>query len=185
MYYFRLVEPDFTPLPVYKALKDYLHSAEAQILYPGVHQEDHWALFYQGSWEEQSESAAELGSYQQALDPEAAVTFTFHGTDLRLLTGPERGGTVTYVLDGQEEETVSFAAGEEIELAQGLRRGEHNISLYAKPDLLSLDSVTVLRPDPMMPWLVMAGAILAGGLIMAVIAGAIVRRRRWYDRSRA
>jgi hypothetical protein len=184
MYYFRMVEPDFTPLPIYEALSDYLHSAEAQVLYPGVHQEDHWALVYQGSWEKHSEPAAELGSYQQALDSEAQVTFTFHGRDLLLRVGPEQGGTVTYRLDGQEEQTVSYAAGEEVDLTLELPRGEHQLSLYAKPDLLSLDSVTVLGRTPFIPWLVLAGAILVLGLITAGIAGLVIRRRRWYDRSR-
>jgi len=185
MYYFRLVEPDFTPLPVYEALNNYLHSAEAQVLYPGVHQEDHWALIYQGAWEERSEPAAELGSYQQALDPDARVTLTFHGTDLKIRLGPEQQGRVTYVLDGQEEKTMSFAAGEEIDLAPGLRSEEHKLTLYARPDLLGLDSVTVLGRAPLIPWFAVAGAILVLGLMAAGIAGIVVRRRRWYDRSRA
>src|SRR5690606_32766758 len=40
-YYFRMVEPDFTPLPVYDAMKDYITTQEP-VLYPGVHQAEHW-----------------------------------------------------------------------------------------------------------------------------------------------
>jgi hypothetical protein len=49
-YYFRMVEPDFTPLPVYEAMRAYTASL-TPTLYPGTHQEDHWALEYQGEWE--------------------------------------------------------------------------------------------------------------------------------------
>ncbi len=61
-YYFRLVEPDFAPMPVYQALKDHMTSEEARVLYPGVHQEDHWALEYEGEWEPRFQPDAELGS---------------------------------------------------------------------------------------------------------------------------
>lgn len=44
-YYFRLVEPDFTPLPVYEAIKTYATAVNAQPLMPaGAHPPDHWAI---------------------------------------------------------------------------------------------------------------------------------------------
>ncbi|MCY4526205.1 MAG: hypothetical protein OXB89_06315, partial [Anaerolineaceae bacterium] len=36
-YYFRMLEPDFTPLPVYESARRYI-ADEVPILYPGVHQ---------------------------------------------------------------------------------------------------------------------------------------------------
>jgi hypothetical protein len=50
-YYFRMVEPDyqpendppFEPLPVYDAMKDYIRN-RPPILYPGVYQAEHWAI---------------------------------------------------------------------------------------------------------------------------------------------
>jgi hypothetical protein len=43
-YYFRLLEPDFTPLPVYHALGDAAHLPP--VMYRGYHQENHWAVIY-------------------------------------------------------------------------------------------------------------------------------------------
>ncbi len=42
-YYFRMVEPDFTPLPVYDSMKQYITTQEP-VLHPGVHQAEHWAI---------------------------------------------------------------------------------------------------------------------------------------------
>ena len=44
-YYFRLLEPDFTPTPAYEALKAYAPpQAQAPVMYPGAHPPDHWAI---------------------------------------------------------------------------------------------------------------------------------------------
>jgi len=185
MYYFRLVEPDFSPLPVYDALKDHMHSAEALVLYPGVYQEDHWALIYDGTWETHTGESAELGMVQTALDPQSEVTFTFSGTDLWLKAGPAEGGTLSYSLDGQEEETVAFAAGEQVQLARTLPKGSHVVTIRATPGPLSLDSLTIRDRAPGTPWLIAGGIVLAIGLVMALVAALIARRRRWYQRSRA
>jgi hypothetical protein len=185
MYYFRLVEPDFSPLPVYDALKDHMHSAEALVLYPGVYQEDHWALIYDGAWETHADESAELGTFRTALDPQPEVTFTFSGTDLWLKTGPSEGGTLSYSLDGQEGKEVAFAAGEQVHLARSLPRGSHAVTVRAAPGPLSLDSLTIREHAPSTPWLIAGGIALAIGLVVALVAGLITRRRRWYQRSRA
>jgi len=185
MYYFRLVEPDFTPMPVYDALKDYIHSAEAQVLYPGVYQEDHWALIYEGLWEARSDPAAELGSFQLTEDSQAGVTFTFAGTGLSLKTGPGLEGTFSFALDGGAEQSVSFAAGEEIALARSLPRGEHTLTIRAMPGPLSLDSLTIRERSLIIPWLVAGAAILVLVLLAVLVAGIVARRRPWYRRGRA
>jgi hypothetical protein len=185
MYYFRLVEPDFTPMPVYYALQDYMHSAEARVLYPGVHQEDHWALAYNGSWETVSDPDAELGSYRQAQDLQATLEFAFEGTDLWLRAGPVAGGTVAYSLDGGPEESMEIAAGAEVELAQGLPRGQHAILVRAGSAPLAVDSLTIRNQRPITPWLVAGGAVVAAGLVAVLVIGIANRRRRWYERSRA
>ena len=38
-----MIEPDFTPLPVYGAMKSFT-SGLAPALYAGTYQDDHWAL---------------------------------------------------------------------------------------------------------------------------------------------
>ncbi len=42
-YYFRMVEPDFTPLPVYESMKQYA-TTHQPVLYAGVHQAEDWAI---------------------------------------------------------------------------------------------------------------------------------------------
>jgi hypothetical protein len=185
MYYFRLVEPDFTPMPVYYALQDYMHSAEARVLYPGVHQEDYWALAYDGSWETVSDPEAELGSYRQAGDRQATLEFAFEGTDLWLRPGPAAGGTVASSLDGGAEESVEVAAGAQVELAQGVPRGQHSILIRAGSAPLAVDSLTIRDQRPITPWLMAGGAVVAAILVVALVIGIADRRRRWYERSRA
>jgi hypothetical protein len=185
MYYFRLVEPDFTPMPVYEALKDHMHSAEALELYPGVHQEDHWALIYDGEWETQADGSAELGTVRTALDPQSEVTFTFSGRDLWLRAGPSGPGTLTYSLDGQEGNEVAFAAGEQVQLARALPRGSHTITIRATPGPLSVDSLTIRDRAPSTSWFIAGGIAVAVGLVVALAVSLIARRRRWYQRSRA
>jgi polysaccharide biosynthesis protein PslG len=185
MYYFRLVEPDFSPMPVYDALQEYMHSDEARVLYPGVHQEDHWALAYGGPWEIRSDPAAELGSASYGSDPRSTLTFTFAGTDLWLKTGPGAGGILSYTVDGNAEQVVSFAAGQQVQLAQSLPRGRHTVSMRAVPGPLAVDSLTVGQKNPPQTWLVGGGIVLGLGLVIALVAGMAARRRRWYERGRA
>jgi len=181
MYYFRLVEPDFTPMPVYEALKDYMHSAEALVLYPGVHQENHWALIYDGEWEVRADTSAELGQYRVAGDSQSEVAFSFSGTDLWLEAGPGSGGSLAYSIDEQGEESTTVAAGEQVQLARGLSRGAHTITIRAASGSLSLDSLTIRDRAGIIPWII-AGAIL---LFIGLVVVLVTRRRRWYERSRA
>jgi hypothetical protein len=184
MYYFRLVEPDFTPLPVYDALKAYFHSDEARRLYPGVHQEDDWALDYAGPWHRSADPSAELGAARYAEAPESALAFTFEGTDLWLKTGPAAQGTLAYTLDGEAEQQVNFAPGEQVHLAQGLRREPHTISIRAASGAWAVDSLTVRDEAPVLPWLIGGAAILASGLLVVLVLTLVARRRRWYERGR-
>ncbi len=97
MYYFRLVEPDFEPMPVYDELQSYAHSDEARVLYPGVYQEDHWALAYQGTWGadsamQEAEVGPDGGDFRYTHDPQAALSLVFDGTELWLRPAPWSGG---------------------------------------------------------------------------------------------
>jgi polysaccharide biosynthesis protein PslG len=188
MYYFRLVEPDFSPKPVYHALAEYTNGDEARVLYPGVHQEDHWALDYGGRWQDQADPAAELGGYRYALDERSSLAFVFHGTDLSLRPGPSAGPVEGWTLsiDGGLEEAVSAEPGlSEIVLAQGLAPGRHTAVLRplaaSRP---AVDSLTVAQRRPTLPWMAAGGAALGLVLAAALFLGGFGRRRRWYERGR-
>ena len=100
-YYFRMVEPDFTPLPLYTAMKEL--TAQPATLGRGYHQEDHWALAYAGDWQEIADERAVLGRYRQA-EAGATLSFRFEGRHLRLIAprGPTLGRMRVRV-DGQPE----------------------------------------------------------------------------------
>ncbi len=82
-YYFRMVEPDFTPLPVYQALKEKTH--QPPIMRQGWRQATHWAVTYQGRWQPVQHQAA---TFNNALAgyPGDTAAFTFEGHSLNLIT---------------------------------------------------------------------------------------------------
>jgi hypothetical protein len=192
MYYFRLVEPDFTPMPVYDALKTYFHSAEARTLYLGVHQEDDWALTYAGPWERRQDAAAQLGGVAVAPPAsraapdgsEATLDLAFDGTDLWLQAGPGAAGTIAYSLDAGAEQTAELAAGEEAHLASGLAGSRHTLSIRAVAGSVAVDSLTIRDKPAIVPWLLAGAAVVLGLLGLRMIGMALSRRRRWYERGR-
>jgi hypothetical protein len=186
MYYFRLVEPDFTPMPVYYALQEYFASDEAHTLYPGVHQEDHWALDYEGEWQTENDPAAGLGGYRASDDAGASLSLAFEGTDLLLQIPPGEEGAFSFSLDGAVAETVSYAPGQRIVLARELSAGRHSLTLSpGAGGRLAVDSLTVEERRPYLPWLAAGGAAILAGLLVLLVALVVRRRRPWYERSRA
>ena len=185
-YYFRLAEPDLTPLPVYEALKDHMTSGEARVLYPGVHQEDHWALEYEGEWTPRLHPDAELGSDLTTPDSsQATLRFAFDGTDLALKAGPEVRGAIVYTIDGGPEQKLAIDPDAQVLVAEGLASSHHEATIRAASGLISIDSLTIRDRLATGPWLVAGVVALAGILLVVLILGAAARRRRWYERSRA
>ena len=138
-YYFRMVEPDFTPLPVYDAMREYISSL-TPTLYPGVHQEDHWALEYEGEWEQVRDGSAVLGTYLRARGP-ARVTFAFEGNRLVLTPGPD-GGQVAVRIDGGPTQTFTLD-GRPVTLFSSWREGRHQVEIAVTEGWGSVDSLTV------------------------------------------
>jgi hypothetical protein len=108
--YFRLLTPDFQPLPVYDAMAAYTANL-TPTLYEGQHQEDHWALQYSGDWETVSDKTARLGSLRRTADPAAALTFQMQGSDMILVApkGPGMGRWIVEV-DGQQQAKLNLEA---------------------------------------------------------------------------
>ncbi len=88
-YYFRMVEPDFTTMPVYEAMK--AKTAEPPLVYAGWHQADHWAITYQGNWQPVSLPEATFGDALRADEAGATANFTFAGSNLDLAFVPSQG----------------------------------------------------------------------------------------------
>jgi hypothetical protein len=133
-YYFRLLEPDFTPLPVYDALSD--SARLPPVMYRGYHQEDHWAVAYAG-WETVKDGRAVLGAYQQATTGDAQASFTFDGTDLWLVVAHRpNGGWLEVTVDGGSaqvigQDTAETNFGVKVPIARGLPQGQHEVHITA------------------------------------------------------
>jgi hypothetical protein len=184
-YYFRMVEPDFTALPVYDAMREYTAGLEPA-LYPGYHQEYHWALTYKGEWASQraSESASQqlategctesvLSDYRWTSEPGATVSFAYEGATLTLVPGPD-SGEIDLSVDGGAPRRISLS-GEPVQLVGGLGRTRHEIVLTAVSGEVGIDGFIVQQPWIPSPWFVASTISL---LIVGV--GFIVRivRRR-------
>jgi hypothetical protein len=167
MYYFRLVEPDFTPMPVYHALQAYMH--QEPTLYPGIHQEDHWALSYRGPWETRLDPSAELGSYQYTGTAGSTLDFRFEGRDLSIKVGPGTRGKLAYEIDGVSQRDLEYGAGDQVQLARALPRGEHTISIQPASGSLAVDSITVFEGTSSGPWFICGVALLLTVGAVAII----------------
>ena len=178
-YYFRMVEPDFTPLPVYEAMRAY--TAELRpTLYPGTHQEDHWVLSYEGDWEPVRDGAAMLGAYRRATAAGATLRFAFEGAGLTLVPGPGAGTVEVSVDDGEprpislDGQPVRLVQGSVLSLSQAWRRQRHAVTLTVVSGEVGVDGLIVQRPwRPSLP-LILGTA----GLGLAVVWGLARNLRR-------
>ena len=161
-YYFRMAEPDFTTLPVYDAMREYIdHLVPA--LYPGAHQEDHWALDYTGSWETVDDERAVLGAYRRAAEPDSTIAFYFEGGGLTLSPGPG-AGVIAVQVDGGETRTLVLD-GRPVRLFSALTSGRHHVQMTVVEGQVGVDSLAVHDPSRR-PWLLL-------GLLVALALGAL------------
>ena len=166
-YYFRMVEPDFTPLPVYDSMKAYTH--QTPLMHPGWFQEDHWAVMWSEGWRLSTDPGATFGVFQQADTPGEWLRFTFSGTDLILITvrGP-RMGTLAVTIDGEMRKHDLFAEAFELQarvpLAQGLRDGAHTVEIKIESGDQFVDGFIVRRvPNRAGALAAVMALLLAGG----------------------
>ena len=180
-YYFRMLEPDFTPLPVYEVMKEYAN--QAPLVHIGYHQEDHWALRWEGHWESVEDERAVLGSFYRSSQPGDTLRFDFVGTDLELVVhrGPEGGMLQVIVDDGEPADvTLSSAASEydvHIPLAEGLRDDAHRVAIVTQGEEgteVSIDGLVVRRQRSWWPYIVVPAALI----LLAGIAATFCRRTR-------
>jgi polysaccharide biosynthesis protein PslG len=181
-YYFRMLEPDFTPLPVYGALGWLANQVPAVPI--GYHQEDHWALNYSGTWQHLSDAKAVLGGY--ALGKQGAgLDFNFSGTDLALVLHDARQvNHLRIVIDGREmRASYTWSAPRfdsvSITVARHLKDTRHQVQIYVREDEVALDGLIVWRSQPnRLGWI--TGSI--GFVLAAIVILAVCRRLGQRDR---
>jgi hypothetical protein len=140
MYYFRMAEPDFTPLPVYEAIREYTANL-TPTLYPGTHQEDHWALNYAGDWQTVHDGTAMVGTYRRAAAVGATLRFTYEGTYLTLIPGPGIGKFELSVDD--RKPMIIPLNGRPTRLVTDWRRARHDVTLTVLAGDVSIDGFNV------------------------------------------
>jgi hypothetical protein len=134
-YYFRMVEPDFSPLPVYGAMQQYI-TDEVPTLYIGTHPESHRAILYDDS-EVVALSTAELG--------QAIRTSNFrlrtNGTVVRLRW--QGDSPLTVDIDGGGVQTLPLSAPD----ADGWRQTDLTHELTATYRRITVSSETPFLLD--------------------------------------
>jgi hypothetical protein len=169
-YYFRMAEPDFTPMPVYDTMRDYI-AGLTPTLYAGTHQEDHWALFYDGDWATVEDPRAVLGSFSRSEAPGATLSFEFEGSHLTLTPGAG-AGEIAVAIDGGDPQTVTLD-GQPVRLFSSMTENRHRVNIITVAGQVSVDALTVRTPEG--DWRIVIGvtAFLALALALAIC----VRRR--------
>jgi len=172
-YYFRMVEPDFTPLPVYEAMRAL--ASKQPTVHLGYHQEDHWALQYAGTWEVQESPTATFGAYRLGRAG-AQLDLTFEGTalDLVVLGSPAADGIDVY-LDGRRVHALGTGqapttGAPTIRIASHLRDAPHTAQILVRDGTLALDGIVVQRqanwPVVALPCVL---SLAAGGAVALVL----------------
>ena len=180
-YYFRMMEPDFRPLPVYGALA--WQAKQTPALGIGYHQEDHWALHYEGPWQHIGDEGAVLGAYAQG-EKDAELDFYFIGTDLALVLRDARQvDDLEIVVDGLKARprlawTAPHSGTPAVTVAQGLKDGQHRARIRVSRNAVALDGLVVWRRAPAY-W---AWAVVGLGLVVVGASwSALARRRKGQD----
>lgn len=167
--YFQMLEPDFTPLPIYESIKDYAN--QPPIMYAGNHWADDWAATYGDGW---SPWLYELDRARVSADDAGPITFTFWGTSLRIIFGahenPEHG--ITYQVDDEPPVLLQQCCAREM-LWRG-RRGLHTVEINPVGNVVITHFI--VRDDPRLT----PGALIAGALLLTG-AWYVARRRHVLD----
>jgi hypothetical protein len=176
-YFFRLLEPDFTPLPVYEALK--AANRQPPVMQRGYHQEDHWAVTYDENWTTEADEAAVFGQLRQSTKAEATLHFNFTGSRLRIVTLPAKTNSA---IDLQ----IDDAPAERIDLPDPNGRPQEVTLFTGPPNVAHTVSLTVVGEAPVRidgfivynnynRFLSYAGS---GLMVVAVLGGWLTARRQ-------
>lgn len=144
--YFRMVDIDFTPRPVYASVS--AAANEYLVANPGEYEETNPALLLQGAWSVVFDPNASAGQYARGTDDTAKATLRFYGDALDLMFQRQPGaGRIFVTIDGRAvsglprsesgESYVEQASGTSewravIPVARNLARGEHVVELRAE-----------------------------------------------------
>jgi len=145
-YYFRMMEPDFTSLPVYAAMKAY--TPTARVVQRGFRSTSHWAMDWRGGWETVQDARAYFGEYKIGRLGDS-VSFVFRGTDLDVVVVQNPyGGAVRVQIDNAPARDIELwrtdpSAGGRVALARGLPGGEHRVTITVTRGTVAINGFVV------------------------------------------
>lgn len=153
-FYFRLLEPDFTPTPVFESLKTYMTAHPAQTLGVG-----RWGIEHRG--------------ISQSTEAGMNYRFRWRGTGLYVCydAAPD-AQTIAYGLDGERPQPLTIPADQAgcLAVATGRAPGEHTLSLTTDSDH-TLNSIVIEDYGwrHRLPWLLtgIVAVLVAGGVIVS------------------
>jgi hypothetical protein len=193
-YYFRMVDPDFRPLPVYSAIKEM--ATKPPLLRKGYSAVDNPAISYKGDWKPSQGAVASPGQRLMASAEGSTVSFSFKGNDLTLLA--PRGsdlGSAHVIIDGKAVmanrllrdtsgmAVLSLSSGspvleDRIPLATGLMNDVHRVEIRTMGPF-ALDGFIVETHEVDLTWWVFGFAAMVGvPLGVGVVLFVALRRKR-------
>jgi polysaccharide biosynthesis protein PslG len=179
-YYFRMVEPDFTPLPIYDAMRQFI-TQETPTLYIGIHQENDRAIHLPADAQIVTDAGAQLHRAAELMEG-SETTFTAHGTDVSLRVFTEYQSIVRVAVDGVETASIStFDHWQQVSLYHAALPETHTFQLTVtamsgRLGRALLDSVMVLdgSTESLIP--VIGVAAVLALVTVGVVASALWRR---------
>jgi hypothetical protein len=178
-YFFNAVRDDFTPEPLYDAMKERIRQPHP--VPRGYRQEDDWRIEWRGTWHRLEDPRAVLRGFAESSSADAGFSVPFTGTDVELVVDRSPGGGVLLVrVDGGEPTRVDAAGPDEwgvrVPIAAALPDGVHVLeATVADGRPVRVDGVVIDR-RPLSPG--SPGGILLGGGLAAVAAIVTAARRR-------
>lgn len=147
-YYFRMVDPGFTPRPIYSALV--AETRPLTVAGPGAFQETNPALIADSNWHEEQDQLASGGSRLVGEKPGSSITVKFAGTEFALVvTKEQRAAGLLITVDGRVANLLP-TGGEGrsyldlasatpqpsvvVPVADGLPYGEHVVRIVIAPE---------------------------------------------------
>jgi len=138
-YYFRMLEPDFTPLPVYEAIKT--QANQTPVLYPGWHQANHWSINYTGKWELVQDETTPFGTTLMAHENGAEFEVIVEGRMVKALFNHLTSGTLQLQIDDYPPLEISDST--QATILNNWTTGRHQIKGRVLQAPVALDSFIV------------------------------------------
>jgi hypothetical protein len=186
-YYFRMVKPDFTPLPIYDAMREYIHNQQP-VLYSGVHQAESWGIVASNDAHLRPIAEAQFDDVLAA----QRIDFTVYGTDVIFRFHDISSldihvkGQVYNLREDTAFRQLDNVAGiihpgglwQEVTFHLSPTAETHEFELGYPEGSTNLDSITVLdrTVENILP--LAAGAAIALAMVLWVVMSALRARRQ-------